>query len=257
MPRFSEVVLTQLREPPLELDVAVEDRDQRPRPPLWKQLTVEERPILRDRIQLQPWSHRGEPLLGEVRELRLTVTRVQPQVPPDQRPRPVGTLLNRAIKSGRRSASGERSSGTVAADAGVRRRRLRSRGFPSQTYTAASAHAFAIIMLEPEGRAGPRRRLPQSFLATDTQRSSEFSVTPQHRPAQPGRPRRHRGRRPRRREPLPDWTSPPRPLAGRCSRRRGALTRRGDPRSLDRQPRPSMMRKSRSTPSASAASASW
>ncbi|MFD9499993.1 hypothetical protein [Streptomyces sp. NPDC060035] len=46
----------------------------------------------------------------------------------------------------------------------------------------------------------------------------------------------------------------------------GALTSRGDPRSrlrvrrrrsLDRQSRPSMMRKSRSTPSASTASASW
>lgn len=69
---------------------------------------------------------------------------------------------------------------------------------------------------------------------------------------------------PRRREPSPDWTSLPMPLAWRCSRRCGARTSRGDPgsrlgvrrrRSLDRQSRPSMMRKSRSKPSGSSASA--
>ncbi|TPQ22216.1 class I SAM-dependent methyltransferase [Streptomyces sporangiiformans] len=70
---------------------------------------------------------------------------------------------------------------------------------------------------------------------------------------------------PRRREPSPDWTSLPMPLAWRCSRRCGARTSRGDPgslgvrrrRSLDRQSRPSMMRKSRSKPSGSSASAFW
>jgi hypothetical protein len=91
------VVLVQLRKPPLDLDIAVENRDQRPRPPLRQQLVVQKRPVLCDRVQFQPRLDRSEPLLGEVAESGLAVTRVQPQVAPDQgflfQPPVLGCLL--------------------------------------------------------------------------------------------------------------------------------------------------------------------